>query len=237
VQSRLTQREEVTLYAPPLREILKPIKVYLAGGLAAFIIAVLARLVRWSCEIPKGVAERNDSLVISFWHGRLIMMPYLYLSLRGGRKQPPYMLISQHGDGRIIALACKLLGIRSVAGSSSRGGLRALRELLKLAENGSDIGFTPDGPRGPRYEVKEGVVAAAIKSGYEVLPCTYSAEKRWVLGSWDGMIIPKPFSRGVFIVGLPIKINPNDDPEMARLTIQSALNELTERADKYWDPP
>lgn len=217
-------------------KILKLFKVYLAGTLAACVIAILSRLVRWSRVVPKDIDQQSASLIISFWHGRLIMMPYLYLSLRGARKQPAYMLISQHGDGRIIALACRLLGIRSVAGSSSRGGLRALRELLKLAENGSDIGFTPDGPRGPRYEVKEGVVTAALKSGCAVLPCTYSAEKRWVLRSWDGMIIPKPFSRGVFLVGEPIKINPQDDPEVARLNIQSALNELTQRADKYWDP-
>ena len=210
------------------------VKVWFAGTLAALILAGLARTIRWTKIGSASQMEFPAGVIVVFWHGRLLMMPRLYRVLRGRRSCPTYMLISQHGDGRIIALACRLLGIQSVAGSSSRGGLKALLELIRRAGEGSDIGFTPDGPRGPRYEVKEGVVVAAIKSGCPVIPCTYSTEKRWQLRSWDGMIIPKPFSRGVFLVGDPIWVTQDDDQEVSRDRIQSVLNDLTKQADEYW---
>lgn len=220
----------------PLRGALSRIKVTVGGALAAGILFFLARTIRWTGSVPKTVAENDSGLVIVFWHGRLLMMPHLYHLARGTRHKP-YMLISQHGDGRIIATACRVLGIRSAAGSSTRGGSRALLELIKRAQEGSDIGFTPDGPRGPRYEVKDGVVVAAIKTGCQMVPCTYSAQRRWQLRSWDGMIIPKPFSKGVFLVGDPIAVSEGDGLEESRLRIQGALRELTERADSYWSSP
>lgn len=215
------------------RSVFYRIKVTVGGVLAAGVLVVLSRTIRWTGSVPKTIAENGAGLVIVFWHGRLLMMPRVYHFARGARHKP-YMLISQHGDGRIIALASRLLGIRSAAGSSTRGGTRALLELIRRAQEGSDIGFTPDGPRGPRYEVKDGVVVAAIKTGCQVVPCTYSTERRWQLRSWDAMIIPKPFSRGVFLVGDPISVAEGDDLEESRLRIQGALRELTERADNYW---
>lgn len=214
--------------------IVSSIKVLCAGSLAAVLLSGLARTVRWTQIGSASQQEYPDGAIIVFWHGRLLMMPRLYRVLRGKRSAPTYMLISQHGDGRIIALACRLLGIRSVAGSSSRGGLKALLELIRFARAGSDVGFTPDGPRGPRYEVKEGVVVAAAKSGCPIIPCTYSTQRRWQLRSWDGMIIPQPFSRGVFIVGEAIKVADGDSTDVAREKLQSVLNELTKQADEYW---
>ena len=210
------------------------IKVVLIGSFAAALLAFIGRSIRWSREIHPDAAKVSDPAIITFWHGRLLMMPQVYFMLRGRRAKPPFMLISQHGDGRIIALATRLLGIHSVAGSSSRGGLRALLELIKLVKAGHDIGFTPDGPRGPRHELKEGVVTAAVKTGSPILLCAYSTNRRWQLRSWDGMIIPKPFSRGVFLVGEPIYVAEGDELETARIRIQSALNELTDKADRYW---
>lgn len=216
--------------------LLEHIKVYCAGVFAALALSLLARSVRWRFggDYQPESLSRVEPAIIMFWHGRLLMMPKLYFTCRGRRKRPPFMLISQHGDGRIIALATRLLGIRSVAGSSSRGGMRALLELVRVSRAGHDVGFTPDGPRGPRYEIKPGVVTAAQKTGLPIMPITYSTERSWQLRSWDGMIIPKPFSKGVYLVGSPIKVTPEEDPEQARLRIQSALHELTEKADRYW---
>ncbi len=163
------------------------------------------------------------------------MLMGAYWRLRGRRPTRSYMLISRHGDGRLIAFAIRLLGIHSVAGSSSRGGLAALMELCRRVEAGSDVGFTPDGPRGPRHECKAGVVAVAQRSGAPIIPMSYSTQRRWQLSSWDGMIIPKPFSRGVVVLGEPVKIAPDEDQESARIRVQQALNSITEQADRYWD--
>lgn len=212
------------------------LKVYISGFLAAGILKALSLTVRWSWINTEGLkaVDPSKGIIVTFWHGRLLMMPILYMKARKGSGHPPYMLISQHGDGRIIALACRLLGIRSAAGSSSRGGGRALLELIKRARAGADIGFTPDGPRGPRHQCKDGVVAAAQKTSLPVVPFTYSVERKWQLRSWDGMIIPKPFSRGVVIVGDPINIAEGDDVETARQRVQDALDEITTRADSFW---
>lgn len=205
--------------------------------MAAFVIAAISRSIRWQ-YINNGADGLGDPQgaagIFLFWHGRMLMCPRVYRAFRGSRRASPYMLISQHGDGRLIALAIRLLGIRSVAGSSSRGGARAVREILKLAEAGSDVGFTPDGPRGPRYECKDGVALVAQKTGLPVYPMAYSTERHWQLRSWDGMIIPKPFSRGVAVIGNPIQVAVEDDRESARKRIQEALHEVTQQADEYW---
>ena len=143
-------------------------------------------------------------------------------------------MISQHGDGRLIARAIRLLGIHSVAGSSTRGGARAALEMIKLVDGGSSIGITPDGPRGPRYECKRGVAALAQQTGLAVQPLTYSVRERWVARSWDGMIIPKPFTKGVVVCGEPIAVAAEMDQETAALKIQESLHEITERADNFW---
>jgi lysophospholipid acyltransferase (LPLAT)-like uncharacterized protein len=217
-------------------QLITSLKVYISGFLAAGILKVLYLTVRWSWVNTESLraVDPSKGIIVTFWHGRLLMMPLLYMKARKGSGHSPYMLISRHGDGRIIALACRLLGIRSVAGSSSRGGGSALLELIKRARAGADIGFTPDGPRGPRHQCKDGVVAAAQKTGLPVVPFSYSVDRKWQLRSWDGMIIPKPFSRGVVIIGEPIAVTEGDDTEMARQQIQDALDETTTRADSFW---
>jgi lysophospholipid acyltransferase (LPLAT)-like uncharacterized protein len=211
--------------------------VYIGGALAALLIAMISRSVRWTYINKNGDTIRDSDEkagLFLFWHGRMLMSPRAYHVFRGRRNAPPYMLISQHGDGRLIALAVRLLGIRSVAGSSSRGGSRAVLEILKLLEKGSDVGFTPDGPRGPLHECKDGVALVAQRTGVPVYPMAYSTDHHWQLRSWDRMIIPKPFSRGVAIVGNSIRISTDEDREIARKRIQDALHEVTQQADQYW---
>jgi lysophospholipid acyltransferase (LPLAT)-like uncharacterized protein len=215
--------------------VLSAIKVRAAGVLAAALIKGLHWSVRWEViPGPKPFEAASSGLVLTFWHSRMVMMPCLYRRARKPWSRGAYMLISQHGDGRIIATATRILGIRSVAGSSSRGGRRALLELIRRGQEGFDIGFTPDGPRGPRHVCKDGVVLAAIATRLPIYPVTYSVDRKWQLRSWDGMFIPKPFARGVFIIGQPIVVGEGDDREAARVKAQEALNEITERADTYW---
>ena len=219
-----------------ISQFLSSAQVFLAGVVGAIILGGIGKSVRWKLVESQGAKDlgADSPIVVAFWHGRLLMMPKLYYLKRGKRIAPPYMLISQHGDGRIIALAARLLGIRSVAGSSSRGGMRAMLELVRRVKDGSDVGFTPDGPRGPCYQVKDGLVVAAQKTGAAIVPFAYSVDRKWQLGSWDGMIIPKPFARGVCVIGDPILIPDGIELETPRLIIQNALDEITKKADQYW---
>lgn len=162
------------------------------------------------------------------------MMPSIYHWTCGARRRTAYMLISQHGDGRLIALAVRLLGILSIAGSSTRGGRQALRELVRRGQQGCDLGFTPDGPRGPRYKCKPGIAMVAKLTGLPIYPCCYSVDRKWQLRSWDGMIVPKPFSRGIVMLGDPLTIAPGEELDVALRRIQEALDDVTKRADTHW---
>jgi lysophospholipid acyltransferase (LPLAT)-like uncharacterized protein len=210
---------------------LKTLQIYVFGSLAAGLIRVLYATIRWECVKPDGVALDHQN-IYAFWHGRMLMLPRWYSSRE---KLPLYMLISQHGDGRLIAWAIKLLGIRSVAGSSTRRGVAATLELMRRLEEGASIGITPDGPKGPRQVCKKGVVTLAQQAGIPVQPVTYSVQERWVIPSWDRMIVPRPFSRGVVVFAEPLRVEPDEDRNEARVRIQESLNGITEKADAYWD--
>ena len=207
------------------------LKIYLLGALAGAVIRLLYATIRWEMIGPAG-ADEEKNVIYTFWHGRMLMLPVYYNALRD--RPPLYMLSSQHGDGRIIAFAIRLLGIRSVVGSSTRRGMAGTLELMRKLKEGVAIGITPDGPRGPRHVCKRGVVKMARISGIAIRPISYSAENRWILPSWDGMIVPKPFSRGVVVVGDIIKPDPSVAEEDFRVQIEDSLHEITQRADAHW---
>ena len=211
--------------------LIKTLQIYVYGSLVAGLIRVLYATIRWEFVVPDGVSSEGQN-IYAFWHGRMLMLPRWY---RSRHKRPMYVLISQHGDGRLIAFAIKLLGIKSVAGSSSRRGVAATLELMRRLEEGASIGITPDGPKGPRQVCKKGVSALAQQAGIPVQPVTYSIEERWVIPSWDQMIVPRPFSRGVVVLAEPLKIGAEEDCSQARVRIQESLNGITEKADAYWD--
>jgi lysophospholipid acyltransferase (LPLAT)-like uncharacterized protein len=144
------------------------------------------------------------------------------------------MLISTHRDGQIIARTVSHFGIETVAGSSSHGGSAALRAMLRALKEGVCVGITPDGPRGPRMRASDGIVQVARLSGATVLPCSFSATRRRVVGSWDRFVIAWPFSRGVFVWGRPITVPRDADAaaqESAREAIEAELNAITVEAD------
>ncbi len=209
------------------------LKIYVFGTLAAWVIKLIYATIRWEVVAPERTDE-DRQVIYAFWHGRMLMLPEHYRRLKG--RPPLYMLISQHGDGRLIAFAIKLLGIRSVAGSSTRRGMAATLELVRRLEEGVAIGITPDGPKGPRQVCKRGVVTMARHSGVAIRPVTYSTDERWVLPSWDRMIVPRPFSKGVVVFGELLTPTPDGDEEEFRLKIEESLNAITEQADAHWRP-
>lgn len=209
---------------------------------ACFIGALYIRLVRWSGrwhiegeEIPESFRRAGKPFILSFWHGRILMMPYCWR-----RTDLTNMLISGHRDGRLISQTVKYFGIDTVVGSATKGGAQATRRLIKLLRQGGVVGITPDGPRGPRMRVSEGTIALARLSGAPIVPTTYSARRRRVIGSWDRFIVALPFSRGVFLWGDPIHVPRDADAAMLeakRLEVERAMNALTARADELMGQP
>lgn len=219
---------------------MQPVKKILQSrvtmAIACFVAALYIRLVRytgrWRIEgeaIPESFRESGKPFILSFWHGRLLMMPYCWR-----RTDLVNMLISGHRDGRLISQTVKHFDIDSVVGSTTRGGAQAMRSLIRLIRDGGIVGITPDGPRGPRMRVGEGAVALARLAGAPVIPATFAASRRRVAGSWDRFVLALPFSRGVFLWGEPLEVPRDADAgalEHKRLELEEAMIDLTARAD------
>jgi lysophospholipid acyltransferase (LPLAT)-like uncharacterized protein len=179
-------------------------------------------------EIIKGFASSGQGYIGIFWHARLLMIPFVY----PGKSMN--VLIGTHRDGQLIADVMKCFGFGLVRGSSSKGGASALRDMSRLLSSGNDIAMTPDGPRGPAEVAKIGVAQSARVTGKPVVPVAFSSSRCWRGTSWDRMLIPKPFSRGVFVIGEPILYIDGEDIETFRLRIENALKETTATADRYF---
>lgn len=133
------------------------------------------------------------------------MQPYVYFQIR---KTPNVsLLISDHFDGTLISKTMQYFKFKTIAGSTNRNAARALMQAIKTLKNGTDIGITPDGPKGPRYSVSDGVVVMAQKTGAKVMIFNCSPTHYWQLKSWDGFVIPKPFGTLEFFASEPIDLS------------------------------
>jgi len=182
-------------------------------------------------ENLKTIQKNKGKVLYAFWHGRMLILSYSH------RRKKVQVLISQHRDGEIIARIIERLGFGTVRGSSSHGGFKAILQMANKAKNGYDLAITPDGPKGPPFQVQPGTAYIAQRSEIPILPITNSAEKVWTLKSWDSFIIPKPFSKAVIIIGKPIYVTVDLTPEeidLKNLELQANLNLLTEKADNYF---
>jgi hypothetical protein len=145
-------------------------------------------------------------------------------------------MISSSRDGELITTLAKFMGYTAVRGSSTRGGKEATREMVECIEKGKPCAITPDGPRGPRRQMKMGTVQIARLTGCSVVPFGFAAEHAWRLRSWDKFIIPKPFTRAVFVYGEPILIPAQGgEDEVYLREIQRELDRVTELAENFWN--
>ncbi len=149
---------------------------------------------------PKG----KQRYTFCMWHDHIVLAAF------SRRTYCLAGLISQHRDGSYLADSVTMAGIHPVRGSTSRGGIEAVREILSLPD--LHLAMTPDGPRGPRHELKDGIFYISSRSHRPVVPCALTADRFWSIpGSWTDMIIPKPFSKVLLIAGSPMEI-PEDCP-------------------------
>lgn len=162
-------------------------------------------------------------VILVFWHDQLLLMA------KGYRGPGASVLISASRDGEYIARTMGYFGIGSVRGSSTRGGRAAFREMLELAKAPLDLVITPDGPKGPRHEVKEGVVQLARLSGRPVVPMAFACSRGHRFASWDRFLLPLPPGRGVFSFGAPQYYAESDTPATFRRQLQRAM-EANEQA-------
>jgi len=148
------------------------------------------------------------------------MLPYLY---KHYRKTPhAKVLISSHFDGELISRTIKYFGLGTLAGSTNRNAAKVLIQAIKSIKEGYDIGITPDGPKGPRHEVADGIIVMAQKAGAKIVLVEIKPTKFWQLDSWDKFIIPKPFGVLHYYASSEIDLHGMEFEEARRL-IQKGL--------------
>ncbi len=207
---------------------------WLIPRIGQMLIWCIARTLRWrllDLHHFDAAEQPNKNVIFAFWHNRLVMMPYLHRRLYKKTRRIA-VLVSQSRDGQIIADIIERFGFKAVRGSTTRGGKAALREMIRTLKSGLDAGFTPDGPRGPRYEAGPGVVVLSHLTGLPIIPICWDVSHKLQMKSWDRLIIPLPFSRAVFVFGEPIEVGRDANPNMLQekvLEVKTALLRLTDR--------
>ncbi|MBI5103166.1 MAG: lysophospholipid acyltransferase family protein [Nitrospirae bacterium] len=218
------------------RRFLKTLKKRLASNILPYILSAAIGVLYCTLRvkfigagIPEAFHKKKEGVIFVFWHSMMIPAVFVY------RGDGIHVLVSRHGDGELIGRVVKPYRCHTVRGSSSRGGMEALKELVRLARKNRDIAITPDGPRGPAEQVKPGVAQLAKLTGRPVIPGAYSAS--WIkrLKTWDRFRIPMPFSRLVYVIGEPLYFQKDEDIETFRLRVEEALKEVTRRADDYFN--
>lgn len=186
------------------------------GLVGSWVLWLLALTLRFRIENPEALRRwaTGEAFILVFWHNRLLLVPVVWTRFFIRHRQKKGMaLTSTSRDGELIAQFLDRFDIGPVRGSATRRGAASVRELLGFLKRGHDIAITPDGSRGPLYEVKPGLVLLAQLSGKPVLPISFEFARAWRLKSWDRFFIPKPFSTVRFIVGEPHFVARTSTPE------------------------
>jgi lysophospholipid acyltransferase (LPLAT)-like uncharacterized protein len=208
------------------------------GRLARWLIAFGFRLLLiWGRTLCYEIDDRagivgkrvRENYIGALWHNRLLIFPLIlrrFFSDRHGAA-----LISASRDGDLLTDAVQRFGFDVVRGSSSRLGATAILQLSQILASGGDVVITPDGPRGPAYELGPGIIFLAQKTGAAVLPINMEYSRCWRLKSWDRFIVPQPFAKVRLIIGRPHRVNVTTTPEefeAERLRLQEAMMALVE---------
>lgn len=197
----------------------------LMAGVLVLAIRLVVRTFRYRWNDPHGLLERppDGPVIFCIWHNRiaLCMEAYRVFARESNRKGMATMA-SASRDGGFIAAVLEKFGVVPIRGSSSRRGPQALLELVTWAERGRDIALTPDGPRGPRYQVQDGLIAIAQVTGLPIVPFSFHARRKIELKSWDRFQVPLPFSRVEMNIGEAIRV-PRELTEEQRVAVRQQV--------------
>jgi lysophospholipid acyltransferase (LPLAT)-like uncharacterized protein len=213
-------------------------KLKIEGRLARWLVAfgfrllqLLGRTLHYEIDDRTGIVGRpvTANYIGALWHNRLLVFPLILRRFFPERHGAA--LISASRDGDLLADAVQRFGYDVVRGSSSRLGATAILQLTQVLSSGGDVVITPDGPRGPAYELGPGIIFLAQKSGAPVVPVNLEYSRCWRLGSWDRFIVPRPFAKVRVLINRPHHVATtatSEEFEAERLALQNAMMALVE---------
>jgi lysophospholipid acyltransferase (LPLAT)-like uncharacterized protein len=202
--------------------------------LIAFGVGLLRlweRTLSYEIDDRAGIVDKpvTENYIGALWHNRLLIFPLVlrrFFPQRSGAA-----LISASHDGDLLADAIHRFGYDVIRGSSSRLGASAILQLTQMLASGRDVVITPDGPRGPVYQLGPGIIFLAQKSGASVLPMNLEYSHCWRIGSWDRFIVPRPFAKVRVRIDRPHCVKTTATPEefeSERLSLQNTMMALVE---------
>ena len=193
------------------------------------VAGLLTRTLRLTIEreAETEALVQNGGMLVT-WHGRTLLPIARW---RGRYDLRLWMLVSLSRDGDLQNEIFQASGYHVIRGSTGRRGVAATREALHALASGGVLAMTPDGPRGPTQVVQTGVVYFAQRSGKPIVPTGISAYPRWILGSWDGFLIPKPFARARWVYGDPLYVSSDESLESACLRLADAIQKVEAQAE------
>lgn len=207
-----------------------------AQSLVSFLIARYLRFAyvtsRWDVRGWDNIQNQHDAgqpVILCFWHARMIIGMYGWK----GTFQLN-MLSTPHRDGKIAAMTYNRLGINTIWGSTKKGGSEAARAMIRALKAGEAVAITPDGPKGPRQRMQASAIDIARMSGAKLIPVTAASSASKILGTWDRLQIPTPFSRGVVSIAPPVDVPRKasaEDYEALRQSFEERLNTITRDLD------
>ena len=200
----------------------------LIGFLFYSITSLISRSIKWEylVENEKSSIFNSDTrYIFCCWHNRLFLGPHLL-----PRNRMINALQSSHSDGMVTSVAFKYLGMNVILGSSKKGGMQAFRKMVKCIQLGESIAITPDGPKGPKEKVKEGIIKLAQITDTSIIPLVWATNKFKIINSWDNFVLPYPFSKGVYSFGKPINVKKKINVvelEFVRKNLENEIKRLT----------
>lgn len=226
---------EVTLGENPRAFTLwERVRIFAASWVGYLGVLIIGRTLRWEVtgwENWEAARQIGKGLIYTFWHREIFSATWFW------RKRGIVVMTSRNFDGEYIARIIRKHGYGAARGSSSRGALRALAEMIRCLKDGRDAALTIDGPRGPRFVAKPGSALLARASGAAILCFHIAAKRAWVFRrSWDQTEIPKPFSRAAVFIAPPIVVpqEAGAEEEARKLVeVQMALDELFRRGEAW----
>ena len=207
----------------------------LASAIGAGYIGLVYLTSRWrflGTEHTQPYLDEGKPFLVCFWHNRIAMMCFAWQS-----KVPFSMLNSGHADGQMVAGVVAYYGIGGIKGSTSKGGVSAIRNIIRAVRSGHTVGITPDGPKGPLYKVSPGTAAIAKLAGIDIIPVTYATTRCIQLNTWDRFLVPLPFSKGVFMWGNPIRVTKDMQDTDILQAVEQTMHRITQEADHLCKRP
>ena len=204
----------------------------LIGFLFYSITSLISRSIRWEYLVQNeksNIFNSNKEYIFCCWHNRLFLGPHLL-----PRNRVINALQSSHSDGMVTSIAFKYLGMNVILGSSKKGGMQAFRKMVKCIKLGESVAITPDGPKGPKEKVKEGIIKLAQITETSIIPLVWTTNKFKLMNSWDNFVLPYPFSKGVYSFGKPIYVKKQINEyelETARQNLENEIKRLTKEVE------